>query len=352
MRAVSTTVNKPTKSSKRRYILLLSVIVLVIAGWSTAWFYGRSVLADQLDLQMDNLAQNGLELTCADLTIAGYPFRYEVSCQEMQSLDRAGTSSSLQALRAVALIYNPWHVILEAKAPILMEAPLAGFAGEMAWETARASVKFSQEALGDLDAVIRKPEIAFENVVANGQISSEKVEFHLRTAPEQTDALDMFVTIDELNLQSVSNLQEMIDMRGHLQISGGTAMLAGADLVTLVRINNGELPVKLVLFETVIGESRIGADGDLLVNGDGTLSGTLNLSLGNAEQLLQAVKPLFPPQNNAFGLVEGVIKSLKSAETLVDGIPTISLPVAIERGVVRVGFLPLGQIPSLFAAGT
>ncbi|MES0885001.1 DUF2125 domain-containing protein [Roseibium sp. SCP14] len=348
---MSTTASKPTKSSKRRYILLLSVIVLVIAGWSAAWLYGRSVLADQLDRQMNNLAQSGLELTCTDLTIAGYPFRYEVSCQEMQSLDRAGTSSSLEALRAIALIYNPWHVILEAKAPILMEAPLAGFNGEMTWETARASVKFSREALGDLDAVIRKPEVAFENILTNGLISSDKAEIHLRTAPEQADALDGFATIDALNLQSVSNLQETIDLRGHVQISGGTAMLAGADLVTLVRINNGELPVRLVLFEAVIGESRIGANGDLLVNGDGTLSGTLNLTLGNAEQLLQILKPLFPPQNNAFGLVEGVIKSLKSAETQVDGIPTISLPVAIERGVVRVGFLPLGQIPPLFAAG-
>ncbi|MEM9634425.1 MAG: DUF2125 domain-containing protein [Pseudomonadota bacterium] len=344
--------SKPTKSSKRRYILLLSVIVIVIAGWSAAWFFGRSVLADQLDRQMSNLAQNGFELTCADLSIAGYPFRYEVACQEMQSLDRAGTSSSLQSLRAVALIYNPWHVILEAKAPILMTAPIAAFTGEMTWETARASVKFSQESLGDLDAVIRKPEFAFENVVTNGLISSEKAEIHLRTAPNSDDALDGFATIDALNLQSVSNLQETIDLRGHVQISSGAAMLAGADLVTLVQANNGELPVRLVLFEAAIGESRVGANGDLLVNGDGTLSGTLNLTLGNAEQLLQTLKPLFPPQNNAFGLVEGVVKSLKSAETQVDGIPTISLPVAIERGVVRVGFLPLGQIPPLFAAGT
>lgn len=348
---VSTTPNKPAKSSKRRYILLMSAIVLVIAGWTAAWFYGRSVLADQLNLQMSNLARSGLEVSCEDLDIAGYPFRYEVSCDDLRSLDRSGTTSSLQSLRAVALIYNPWHIIFEAKAPAAMAAPLNGVAGEMTWETARASIKYSQEALGDVDAVVRKPEAAFENAFSAGKFAAEKAEFHLRKTPDQADRLDGFLSIDSLQLQSVPDLQEVIDIRGHLQVDGGTAFLAGADLVSLVQGNNGELPVKLVLFKAVLGKSSVGATGDLLVNGDGTVSGTLNLTLGNGEDLLLAIKPLFPPQDNSYALIEGVVKGLVSADGQAGETSSVALPMVIDRGAVRIGFLPLGQIPPLFAAG-
>ena len=92
--------NKPSKPSRRRFILLICAIALVIAGWSGAWFFGRSVLAEELDTQLQVLKTNGLELSCSDLAIAGYPFRYEVFCRDLASNDRYGTKGSLQGLNA------------------------------------------------------------------------------------------------------------------------------------------------------------------------------------------------------------------------------------------------------------
>jgi len=117
-------------------------------------------------------------------------------------------------------------------------------------------------------------------------------------------------------------------------------------------MNDGRLPVKLVLMETVIGDSRLGASGDLVINGNGTLSGNVAVTIGNADGLLQMLKPLFPPQDNSFSLVESVVQSLKAAETDVEGVPSISLPMVIDEGIVRVGFLTLGRVPPFFSAGT
>ncbi len=349
---VSDPEKKPAKPTRRRYLVLIGAIILVMAGWSAAWAYGRSVLADQIDLQMKSIARNGLEVSCADLAIAGYPFRYEVYCRDLVSRDRRGAAGSLGALNAVALIYNPWHIILEAKAPAAIAEPLSGLLGEVRWETARASIKFSDTSLGAFDAVLQKPEAAFENAASEGLFAADKAEVHLRTTPEQTDAVDSFVSVDALQLKSIPELGEKIDMRGHLQVSGGSALLAGANLASLVQAYDGQLPVKLVLLETVIGKSSLGAAGDLVVNGDGTLSGRLDVTIGNADGLLSALKPLFPPQGDSYALVQNVIQSLKAAETEVNGVRSIALPVTIERGVVRVGFLPLGRVPPLYAAGT
>ncbi|WP_031284968.1 MULTISPECIES: DUF2125 domain-containing protein [unclassified Labrenzia] len=343
---------KPPKPTRRGYILLAGTVVLVIAGWSAAWFYGQSVLREQLDRQIVRMADQGLDVSCADLAIAGYPFRYEVSCADMRSADRRGTAASLGGLNAVALIYNPWHVILEAKSPAAMSVPVNGLEGGLTWQTARASVKFSDNALGSFDAVIDKPEAAFDTALARGLFAAEKSEVHLRKQPESAATLESFVTVQDLSLKSLPELQQTISLRSHARIEGGTALLAGADLVSLVRAQGGELPVELVLTEILLGAGKATASGSLVLSGDGTLSGSLELNLGNPDALLDSVKPLFPPEDQTFSLLQNVVKSLEPAAKEVDGVRTITLPVSVDRGVVRIGFLPLGQIPPLFPAGS
>ncbi|WP_299817867.1 DUF2125 domain-containing protein [uncultured Roseibium sp.] len=335
---------------KRRYILLLSAVVLVTAGWSAAWIYGRSVLADQLDLQMTRMAEAGLVVSCTDLAIGGFPFRYEVSCPDMRSRDRNGMAASLGGLNAVALVYNPRHVIFEVKSPAALTSPMTGVSGDVTWETARASLKFRQNALGEFNAVVQKPEAEFENAISAGVFSAEKAEVHMREAPDLPGALDGFVSIDALKLESLPDLQDTVDLRGGIRIAGGTALLAGTDLATLVRMNGEDLPVRLDRLEASVGQSSVASSGEMLVHGDGTLSGTLALTLGNATALLQSLKPMFPPKDQTFALLEGIIGSLEPAQG-ADGVATITLPVKIDRGVASVGFLPLGRIPALFPAG-
>ncbi|KZM51132.1 DUF2125 domain-containing protein [Labrenzia sp. OB1] len=341
---------KSTKSTKRRYIFLLAAVVLVTAGWSAAWVYGRSVLADQLDLQLTRMAGAGLVVSCADLAIRGYPFRYEVSCTDMRSRDRDGTAASLGGLHAVALVYNPRHVIFEAKTPAALISPMTGVSGNIAWETGRASLKFRENALGELNAVVRKPEAAIENAVSAGVFSAEKAEVHIREAPDLAGALDGYVSIDALKLVSLPDLLDTVDLRGSIRIVGGTVLLAGADLATLVRMNGEDLPVRLDLLEASMGSSSVSSSGEILVHGDGTLSGSVALTLGNATALLQSLKPLFPPKDQTFALLESFIGSLKTAQS-ADGVALITLPVKIDRGAASVGFMPLGRIPALFPAG-
>jgi len=348
---VSDTETTPPKPSRRGYILLITALVVVVTGWSAAWFYGRSVLADQLELQLRRMAEQGLDLTCADLSVAGYPFRYEVACRDMQSSDRWGRTGSLGGLNAVALVYNPWHVIFEARSPAAMAVPVTGLAGTVSWTTARASLKFSGDAMGAFDAVVDHPEADVESLVSAGQFAAEKAEVHLREVPESAGVLEGFVTVDNLALKSLPGLGQTVMLRGHARVEGGMALLAGADLVSLVQARGGELPVRLMQAEATIGDGRAEASGDLILAGDGTLSGTIEVALGNSEALLQTLKPLFPPQDQTFSLIEGVVKSLDPAATEIDGVRTIKIPVTLSRGLVQVGLLPVGRIPALFPAG-
>lgn len=349
---VSNSETKPPKPSRRGYILLITAIVVVVAGWSAAWAYGRTVLEGQIDQQLKAMATQGVDLTCGDLAIAGYPFRYEVACLNMQSEDRTGATGTVGGLSAVALVYNPWHVIFEATSPAAVAVPLAGLTGDVSWSTARASMKFSENALGALDAVVDQPEAVFGSLVAESAFAADKAELHLRQVPDSAGMLEGFVTVDRLALKSVPELPQSLMLRGHARIEGGMALMAGADLASLVQARGGELPIRLMLAEAGIEESRAAASGDLVLAGDGTVSGVLEVTIANAAALLQTLKPMFPTEDQAFSLLEGVVKSLDTSAEEVDGVRTITVPVTITKGLVQIGFLPVGRIPPLFQAGT
>ncbi|WP_428670726.1 DUF2125 domain-containing protein [Roseibium sp.] len=349
---MTTPSTKPAGSTRRRYVLLIGALVLVAAGWSAAWFYGRSELAGQIDLQLAGLSRQGFEVSCQDLSIAGYPFRYEVRCHDVVSSNKAGATGTLGTLTAVALIYNPWHVIFEAGGPARLTDPLQGLAGDFGWESARASLKMSEGSLGALDAVVSKPDAVIEGPYSAGLFAADKAEVHLREAPNLPGALESFLSLTALKLKSLPDLKETVSLRAQSRITGGMGLFAGANTAQLVQANDGELPVELVLFEATLGESRVNAAGDLVVSGDGMLSGTLDLTVGNADALLETLKPLFPPQDSSLALLDGVLKSLEPSAQEIDGVSTIALPVQIDHGLVRIGLLPLGQIPPLFQAGT
>lgn len=349
--ATDATPSGPSRG-KTKYLYLLAVVVLVAAGWSGAWAYGRSVVSDQIDLQLRQMAGGGLDISCEDLSIAGYPFRYEIRCRNLRSLDRSGIESAMGTLEAVALVYNPWHVIFEANAPALVSAPAAGTTGKLDWETARASVKYSTASLGNVDVVIQKPELAYETFADNGVAVSDKAEFHLRQAPGQPQAVEGFLSIDGLMLGSDPDVLPALDGRLHVRIDGGSALLSGAGLARLVYASGGEVPIRVVLADVASEESRLGASGDLILSSDGTLSGTLDLTLSGKDAALDRIKQLVPADNSGFALVEGLFRSLQPTATDHNGDPAVQLPMVIDQGFMRIGFVPLGQIPPLFAPGS
>lgn len=343
---------RPPKPSRRGYVLLIIAVATVIAGWSGVWVYGRSVLAGQLELQFQRMAGRGLELSCAELSIAGYPFRYEVACRDLRSADRRGTAGSLGGLDAVALIYNPRHVIFELSAPASLAVPLSGVSGGMIWQSARASMKFGSKAPVSLDTVLDRPEATFEAGMLAGRVSADKVTAHVRGLPGQPETLEGFATVEGPLVSLLPDLSQAVTLRAHARIEDGMGLLAGTDPVSLVQAAGGSLPIELVLVEAVIGEGRAAARGNLVLAGDGTLSGSLDLTLGNAASLLRSLKPLFPPQDRTYPMLEGVVNSLEPAATEIDGVRSITIPVTLTSGLVQLGFLPVGRIPPLFQAGS
>ena len=182
-----------------RKILALGLTVLaVLALWTGGWFWATSEIRQQLTILAEADGETSPRLVCGTLDITGFPFRFDVDCEEL-ALTFGDHDITLAGLRASVLAYNPTHLIFSARAPYAMRNAftgsqsrfdfadlegsarltardtLAGLSGE-GWRIARVSVIANQVAW--YDTVI-------EDLL---QARAEKAELHLLDMPEHHDA--------------------------------------------------------------------------------------------------------------------------------------------------------------------
>lgn len=109
---------KPTPRPWRMLLPLLVVLVLA-AAWSVYWLVAASAARNTFDERMAFATERGQRLDCASEDWGGYPFRFEFTCDKPVVTDKALGVLSSGRLRAVAMAYNPWHVLLLVDGPTI-----------------------------------------------------------------------------------------------------------------------------------------------------------------------------------------------------------------------------------------
>src|SRR5450755_933114 len=117
-----------TSAPRRRSLwrLFAAPLLLLIAAvaWSGFWFYAASEVGVRADAWRAQEAKSGRVYDCGKRSIAGYPFRLEVRCDDASVAlvsQTAGAQAPFTArlgeILVVAQIYQPDRLIAEFKAP-------------------------------------------------------------------------------------------------------------------------------------------------------------------------------------------------------------------------------------------
>ncbi|WP_153771575.1 DUF2125 domain-containing protein [Labrenzia sp. CE80] len=341
----------PKRNLKIRYILLAAAVLVTILLWSGAWFYMRGVLREQIDHQIARLGQTGQTISCSDMPIGGFPFRFEVSCAEPAFADSRGRTTDFNALRTVALVYNPWHVIAEAAGPARFEDPLTGLTGEAHWESARSSVIYSTSSIEQVDVVIENVSLALAGSRPEAGLLADGASFHLRPLPGALETLEVFVSLNRADSDLLPSLPEPLDAKLHLQLEDGMTLLQGAPIDSLRRSSDGSLPFRLAWASIGNQEMAVTATGDLVLDRDGRLSGKVDLSLAGVDQLAMFVASIFPEAAPSLDAMRGAALSFGQRTADENGRSMIRLPLNLRDGQVNLGFLPLGVLPPISFGG-
>src|SRR5207244_8204991 len=107
----------------RRFFMPALVLVAAVA-WTGFWFYAASEVGVRADAWAAQEAKSGRIYDCGKRSVAGFPFRLEVRCDDASvSLvsqtagSQAPFTAKLGEILVVAQIYQPQLLIAEFKAP-------------------------------------------------------------------------------------------------------------------------------------------------------------------------------------------------------------------------------------------
>src|SRR6267378_4362659 len=107
----------PRRRPLWRLFIMPALLVVAAAAWSAFWFYAASQVGVRADAWRAQEAKSGRTFDCGKRTVAGFPFRFEISCEDASVKLVSQTASNtlfagrLAEILVVAQIYDPKIVI-------------------------------------------------------------------------------------------------------------------------------------------------------------------------------------------------------------------------------------------------
>ena len=331
---------------RRRLPLIVGLIVAVVAaGWTAVWATARSRLVAEIDGRIAGLAAKGVAIACADRAVGGYPFRMELSCRSPGvEIAGRGLAASAAGLRVVAQIWDPKLILVELDGPGTVVT--AGGETGASWRTLRASLRWSgrgaervsiaAEGLDLTAKPIGRPPLRF---------TASHAEAHGRPSGEAGSDLDLALSAAAAALRldgerlgpATSDVAAAATLHDFLPPGPGPALPAFAG-------RGGR--IETTRLELAVGGVALRGRGTLTLDRAGALDGMITLVASGLETLAGGGIKDVGPELTA--VLSGFMLLGKGSTD--PAMPGRRLEMVIDRGLVRIGRLTLGQMPPLFPA--
>jgi hypothetical protein len=335
----------------RKFAALLIAIILVAGLWIGGWFWAAGEIRNQVAVLAQNDGEVNPKITCGDLNVTGFPFRFDIECVD-GTLTQLDTTVTLAGLRASVLAYNPTHVLLSAKAPLAIVDAFSGAQSRVDFTGLQASARLtSRDAFEGVTGVGWR--VANISVVADGltwndtvvgdmlRMSADHVEAHLVDLPEgrdkaaRTATLGAYATIANLNLPQLgvtagrSTLEAKLD-----QLPDDLMEFASPDAIRNWQARNGKLTLVKWQGSQPAPDEKLEVTGEVTLDPIGRANGQLTYTTKGVLDRLLASYQVPVLQIAAF-------KGMPNA----DGTSTNTLGIA-DGKVTLAGFLLAELLPA------
>ena len=388
----------PRRRPLWRLFIMPALLVVAAAAWSAFWFYAASEVGVRADAWAAQEAKSGRVYACGKRSVAGFPFRFEVSCEDAsvalvsQTADpKALFTARLGEIMVIAQIYQPKLLIAEFKAP-------ATLADRGQPPSLKVNWTIGQSSVSGLPDIPQRASIVFDNPSIeriNGPVQTplaraSRVELHGRLAEgsaKDHPVIETVLRISGGNVQEVHPLLAQpfdadIDTKltgladfspkpwperfRELQAAGGHVEIEQS------RVQQGDL---IAVAAGKLGLSPSGhIDGELQMTVTGlekvipALGIDKMLDEGVPQATLDRVAPGVKTQdiNNLFGALDRAIPGLGKVvkqnanvgvavginalgkEAMLEGKKARSFPLRFVDGAVFLGPLKVAQTPPLY----
>ncbi|XIA65174.1 DUF2125 domain-containing protein [Bradyrhizobium sp. TZ2] len=388
----------PRRRPLWRLFILPALLVVAAAAWSAFWFYAASEVGVRADAWRAQEAKSGRVYDCGKRSVAGFPFRFEVRCDDASvSLvsqtagARAPFTARLGEILVIAQIYQPRLLIAEFKAPATLADRGQPPSLKVNWTSGRSSVN-------GLPDIPQRASIVFDNPSidrVNGPVQTPLaraglVELHGRLVEGLAKDNPVIETALKISAGSVQEVHPLLTAPFDADVR---AMLSGLKDFTpkpwperFREIQAAGGHVEIVRSRIQQGDLIAVAAGKLSLNANGRIDGELQMTVAGIEKVVPAlglekmleegvpqatldrVAPGVKTQdlNNLFGALDKAIPGLGKVvkqntnvgvtaginslgtETVLEGKKARAFPLRFADGAVFLGPLKVAQVPPLF----
>lgn len=351
-------INPAPRRSSRRIYLPTILFALIAIAWSGFWWYASTRLEAEWERFLTKQAELGRRIECGEQSIGGYPFRLEMHCgKAMVESVRAGRpfSAALAEVNAVAQVYQPNKVLLQAKGPMtLVDKADAGATLTADWKSAEASMAIwtsgPQNAAVVIEGLAGSVKRGDETV---NLVEGGNVEVHIRLAEGTNAAPGAYDLAANVDAKAIGPLDNFL---------GASSPLKAEFLGVITKIDLRPMPMPDRLMDWAAaggtlaitkaqverGPSKVRATGTLGLETSGFPSGELTVALAGVPELAETLKRSGRvPDMVATTLTVGL--PVLGKPTNIDGTAAVEVPLTIADGKIRAGaFLPGFKLPRLF----
>ncbi len=330
---------------------LFFAIVVAALAYSGYWVVGSTAQRTALQAWLDQQAARGWVAEADDISVAGFPNRFDATVTDLRIADPAlGWSWAAPDFQILALSYQPNHII--AAWPSKQQITSDFETVEVTSDLMRGSVRFAPNtglALEETRIELKNVEIAstlnYTGGVEDGLLAVRRIggndtdghayevvfrttEFRLAEPIKQAlDPVDFLpAALERMNLRTTPVYDAVWDRAA---IEGRRPVMTGLEIAEL-QITWGRLDLKI--------------NGRLDVDENGFAQGRLALEAKNWEEIvdLSLRAGWIKPQ-----LAETLKSGLAIAAAASGDASTLDVPLSFNNGEARIGPVPIGRAPML-----
>ena len=388
----------PRRRPLWRLFIMPALLVVAAAAWSGFWLYAASEVGVRADAWRAQEAKAGRVYDCGKRSVAGFPFRLEVRCDDASVTLVSQTAGAQDVFTArlgeilvIAQIYQPRLLIAEFKAPATLADHGQPPSMKVNWTTGqssvfglpdvpeRASIVFDNPSIDRVNGPVATPLARASRVELHGRLAEDSaknnpvIETALKISggslqevhPVLAAAFDADIDTKLTGLKDFSpkpwpeRFRELQAAGGHVEIvrsriQQGDLISVAAGTLTLNaqgRID-GELQMTVAGIEKVIpalGIEKMLEEGVPQATLDRVAPGVKSQDLNNLFGALDRAIPglgKVVKQNANTGVAAGINSLGKEAE--LEGKKARAFPLRFVDGAVFLGPLKVGQVPPLF----
>ncbi|HZH09208.1 MAG TPA: DUF2125 domain-containing protein [Microvirga sp.] len=326
-----------TRKSRFWLYAPLILLLLVAIAWSVAWFVIRNRATGALDAWLAAEAGSGRQWTCADRTIAGYPFRIEIVCNTLD-LKQGTVSASFGRTEAIAQVYQPRLVIAEVEGPLRVTDGKVTVQGQ--WDLLQASIHASQAGLQRLSIAANAPKFTMRGLLPQEIVTSgQRLELHLRPNPSRAaeKAYDAALSVTQASLPMLDQLiggTEPADLSADVTVTQAAGFQGRPLAQELERWRKADGTLDVLMLSGAKGPRRVEAKGQLKLDEEHRPAGQLSVSAAGLDGFIGNVTG-----NRAGGALLGALLGQNSRAQGGSAKPQLTPlpPLTLNNGFLAMG---------------